>query len=266
VKAVISTTTTRAPGVKARGHGHRHTSGHEHDFEPVRGLPEDLPAGEKVLWQGGPDVLTLAIRAFHLRKIAIYFGLLLTYQAAWVLASGGTAAAVLLSLAWPAGLALLGLGAVALLAYLSARTTVYTITNRRVVMRVGIVLTLAFNLPFSRITAAAVKPGRDGSGDISLSLDDRDHIAWLTLWPHARPWKLARPQPTFRCVKDAAAVGQVLAEQWALATGRTLTASAAVEAPDAPAAAALPAAAAAQPSPSALPQGRLMGQAAFTTR
>ena len=169
-------------------------------------------------------------------------------------------AAVLRALAWPTGLALLGLGAVALLAYLSARTTVYTITNRRVVMRVGIVLTLAFNLPFSRITAAAVKPGRGGSGDISLSLDDRDHIAWLTLWPHARPWKLAKPQPTFRCIQDAAAVGQLLAEQWAQATGRTLNASAGVETP------AVPAANATQPTASAMPQGRLMGQAAFTTR
>ncbi len=260
MKAVISNTPSLAPGLKAQGHGHRHTSGHEHDFEPVRGLPEDLPAGEKLLWQGSPDVRMLAIRAFHLRKIAIYFGLLLAYQAAWVMASGGGFKSVLMALAWPTGLALMGLGAVALLAYLSARTTVYTITNRRVVMRVGIVLTLAFNLPFSRITAAAVKPGRRGSGDISLLLDDRDHIAWLTLWPHARPWKVAKPQPTFRCIKDAGAVGQLLAGQWAQATGRPLIAAAV------PDTAAVPAVQATHPTASATSQGRLMGQAAFTTR
>jgi hypothetical protein len=218
-----SSPTQHTPGrAPHKGHGHRHTNGHEHDFEPVRGLPEDLPAGEQIVWQGSPSMPELAVQAFHLRKLAIYFGVLLAYQAAWVLASGGGFGAVIRSLAWPTGLALLGLGTVALLAYMCARTTVYTVTNRRVVMRVGIVLTLAFNLPYSRIAAAAVKVGRRDTGDISLSLDSGNRIAWLTLWPHARPWHVARPQPTFRSVANVAAVGQLLAEQWALATNRKL--------------------------------------------
>ena len=36
----------------------------EHEFEPVHGLPEKLPAGEKILWQGSPDWKTLANEAF----------------------------------------------------------------------------------------------------------------------------------------------------------------------------------------------------------
>ena len=44
------------------------------------------------------------------------------------------------------------------MAWLSARNTVYTITDRRVVMRIGIVLTLTFNLPFKRIAAAGLQP------------------------------------------------------------------------------------------------------------
>ena len=227
MKAVTSPAAANLPKPSAKGHGHRHTNGHEHDFEPVRGLPEILPSGEQILWQGAPNWLALAVHAFHLRKLAIYFGLLMVYQAAWVVMGGGGFSAVLLSLAWPTGLAALALGAVALLAYLSARTTVYTITNRRVVMRIGIVLTLAFNLPYARITAAAMKAGSRGHGDISLSLDDRDHIAWLTLWPHARPWKLAKPQPTLRGVEDAAAVAQLLSQQWSQATGRGLAPAAA---------------------------------------
>jgi len=47
--------------------------GHEHEFEPEYGLPERLPDGEKMLWQGAPDFKALAIRVFHLRKLALHF-------------------------------------------------------------------------------------------------------------------------------------------------------------------------------------------------
>jgi hypothetical protein len=43
------------------------------------------------------------------------------------------------------------------LAWLSARTTVYTITDKRVVMRIGIVLSLTFNLPLRQIESAGLK-------------------------------------------------------------------------------------------------------------
>ncbi len=202
--------------------GHRHTNGHEHDFEPVRGLPEMLPAGEHILWQGAPDWRVLAVRAFHVRKLAVYFSLLLVLQVAVALNDGAGLGAAAVSLIWPASLALLALGALSLLAYLSASTTAYTITNKRVVMRVGIVLTLAFNLPYSRVVAAGMKAGTKGVGDIALTLAEGDRIAWLNLWPHARPWQVARPQPTLRCVPDALAVAQLLSRSWAEATGRTL--------------------------------------------
>ena len=39
-------------------------------IEPQRGLPELLPADEKLLWQGSPDWRAMAARAFHLRKLA----------------------------------------------------------------------------------------------------------------------------------------------------------------------------------------------------
>ena len=51
--------------------------GHEHEFEPQYGLPERLPAGENILWQGSPDFVTLARRVFHIRTLALYFALLM---------------------------------------------------------------------------------------------------------------------------------------------------------------------------------------------
>ena len=98
-----------------------------------------------------------------------------------------------------------------------ARTTVYTITNRRVVMRVGVVLSITFNLPFAQIASAGFR-ARGKAGDIVLSLAGSDRIAYLHLWPHVRPWQLKRTQPMLRALADAKTVAQTLAT--ALAAGR----------------------------------------------
>jgi len=199
---------------------HRHfAAGHEHEFEAQRGLPEALPAGEKLLWQGSPEWKMLACRAFHARKLAIYFAAMVALRAAFVIGDGGGAVDALRSAVWPLALATLALSLVALLAWLSARAAIYTLTDKRVVMRIGIVLTLTFNLPYKRIAAAGLHLDAKGSGDLPLTLLPGDHIAWLHLWPHARPWKLARPEPMLRCVPDAQRVARLLSQAWSEATG-----------------------------------------------
>ena len=211
---------------------HRHfATGHEHEFEAQRGLPEALPAGEKLLWQGSPDWKMLARRAFHLRKLAIYFAVLVVMRAAFVLGDGRSAVDALRAAVWPLAWAALAMSLVALLAWLSARATVYTLTDKRVVMRIGIVLTLTFNLPYKRIAAAGLHLDADGSGDLPLTLLPGDHIAWLHLWPHARPWKLARPEPMLRSVPDAQRVARLLSQAWSHATGLALAGPAVEAAP-----------------------------------
>lgn len=205
---------------------------HEHEFEPQPGLPEELPPGEHILWQGAPDWRVLARRAFHARKLAVYFALMLALRGFVVWADGGTAAEALRAALVLAPLPLVGLGLVLLLAWLSARSALYTLTDRRVVMRVGIVLTVTFNLPYKRITGADLARVDGGHGDIALSLAGNDRIAWLQLWPHARPWRVAQPQPSLRAVPDAQRVAQQLVGAWSAATGRSpATAAAAPRAP-----------------------------------
>jgi hypothetical protein len=193
--------------------------GHEHELEPQYGLPERLPANEKILWQGSPDARVLARSAFHIRKLALYFVALVAINAASVVADGATAMDVLLALVWPAGLSALALGGVWTLAWLTARTAVYTVTDRRVVMRIGIVLTLTFNLPLRTLETAAMRQGPDGHGDIVLALKGPDHIAWLHLWPHARPWHLTRTQPMLRALPQVANVAALLQKAWSAQTG-----------------------------------------------
>jgi hypothetical protein len=189
-------------------------SNHEHEFEAAPGLPEPLPAGEHILWQGSPDWRMLGNDAFHLKTLSIYFALMVGLQAvmSWEPALGITKN--LLSLLTSTLLAAVALGLLALTAWFSARTTLYTITDKRIIMRVGIVLTLTFNLPLSRIDAAQIKNSKDGKGDIALDLQGPDRIAYLHLWPHARPWHLKQPQPMLRALPEVAQVASLLHASW----------------------------------------------------
>jgi hypothetical protein len=198
---------------------HRHTSGHEHDFEPQYGLPEALPADEKLLWQGSPEWRAMALEVFHVRKIAIYFALLLALRAGFIVSDGGGLAEVLSAWVWLLPMCALCVAAMLWLARQSAKTTVYSITSKRVVMRIGIVLNVTYNLPFKRITAAGVLKRADGHGDIPLALAKGERIAILQIWPHARPWRVRQPEPMLRGLRDVAAVAAVLSKAWSEATG-----------------------------------------------
>ena len=205
--------------------GHRHSLGHEHDFEVSPGLPEPLPAAEKMLWQGSPDWKSTAIHAFHVRKLAVYFAIILVVRAATELSNGGSVGDALMSATWLLPLALAALAMITYFAYLTARTAVYTITDRRVVMRVGIVLTLTFNLPYARIASASLRQFGDRTGDIPLALMGNDKIAYVHLWPHAKPWKLGQPEPSMRCVPNAEKVATILSQAWSAHMGRSASAT-----------------------------------------
>jgi hypothetical protein len=199
---------------------HRHTaSGHEHEFEPQKGLPEALPGDEKLLWQGSPDWRMLARRAFHVRKLTLYFAAMVLMRAGFVFNDTASVPAALRSSLGPLALAVIALGLVLLMARLSARSTVYTLTDKRVVMRIGIVLTLTFNIPYRRIASAGLHLDARSTGDLPLTLLPPDHIAYLHLWPHARPWHLARPEPMLRSLPEATLVARLLTQAWSRATG-----------------------------------------------
>jgi len=188
-------------------------------LKPRRGLPSSLPSGERLLWQGAPAWWSVAKHIFHVRGMAGYLGAVL----AWNIASGAYDGSLTPGLAGryvavsfvPV---LLALG----YAWLVGRMTVYTITDRRVVLKIGLVLPMSFNLPYARIDSASIVQRSGGSGDISLLLNAGDRLAYLVLWPHARPWRAKRAEPSLRCVPDVNRVGAILAQ--------ALTASVAVSA------------------------------------
>jgi hypothetical protein len=180
------------------------------DFLPEgtpRGLPGPLPRGERVLWRGAPTTAGVLVRVFHARLVAAWFAV-----CALAVASTAGSAPDALRLAGPT--VLIGAGAIALLwllAWLTHRTTVYTVTDRRVVLHAGIALPVTHNLPFATIEGASLRAFTDGSGDLPLRLQPGVRVAYLQLWPHARPWHLARTEPMLRSVPEAETVARLLA-------------------------------------------------------
>ncbi|WP_132254553.1 photosynthetic complex putative assembly protein PuhB [Methylobacterium segetis] len=172
------------------------------------GLPEPLPPGERVLWQGRPTAAGIALRALHLRLVALWFSALALWQALPAASLADAVAETAPTLA-AFGVAVI---LVAVLGWLSARTTTYTITNRRIVMRVGIALPVTLNLPFAAVADAGLHAFGDGTGDLPVRLKPGTRIAYLHLWPHARPWHVAEPQPMLRSVPEARSVARLLAQ------------------------------------------------------
>ncbi|WP_431281991.1 photosynthetic complex putative assembly protein PuhB [Humitalea sp. 24SJ18S-53] len=182
----------------------------EHDSEPVLGLPERLPEGETILWQGAPSWRPFALRAFHLRGLAAYFALL----ALWYVTDGWRANP---QDALLGGLRLVALGAVPIvlllgLGKLAARTTLYTITGRRIVMRVGVALPMTVNIPFAAIRSADLRQNRDGTGDIMLRLMSGHRASYFALWPHLRMLRVSNPEPVLRALPHTEVAARALAQ------------------------------------------------------
>jgi hypothetical protein len=184
----------------------------EHGLEPIPGLPEALPEGEVLLWQGAPAWTEIAQRVFLIRWVMGYFLLL----AGWDLLSASLQGGSMVTAIGAAAVLLLvgniGIGILALLAMAVARTSVYSITSRRLVLRVGVALPITINIPFAAIAGAALRNRKDGHGDIVMELLPSHRISWIALWPHCAGWSFGRPKPMLRGVANAASVARILGE------------------------------------------------------
>jgi len=179
-------------------------------FEPIPGLPERLPDGEDILWQGRPDWWALAKSSLAFWWVIGWFAVLAIWrfvavsdlmpltQALWsvvpLLIMGAVVASLLL-----------------LFAYAQAQATVYTVTNKRIAMRVGAALQVTFNLPYVQINAADLDRRKDGTGTIAFELMGKNRVSYLVCWPHVRPWYF-KTRPALRCIRDADRVAALIAD------------------------------------------------------
>ena len=168
------------------------------------GDPMGTPAkDEKVLWRGRPDVAPLARTAFHTRSVGIYFLVLIALS----LAYDNPNAAIVCTVLGREALAILN-G----LAWLSVRTTLYILTDTRLILRVGMAIETRINIPLKHVTSANLRMRGKSHGDIALTLGGDRLLGYALLWPHVRPWRFARPEPMLRAVPDAKALAAMLAK------------------------------------------------------
>jgi hypothetical protein len=203
------------------------------EFEPVRGLPARLPEGEQLLWQGSPAWLSLAIRAYHIRKVAVYFALLIAWRI-WMGVQGAhPVSAIVLSCLFLAGLGAAAIGVLSALAYFASRATVYSITSRRVLLRHGVAVPMTLNVPFKSIESAELGMFADRTGDVAIRVVPAQRVGYLITWPHLRPGRFAQPQPALRGLRDAARAAHILGSALAADAGTAAEAgTASVAAPD----------------------------------
>lgn len=188
------------------------SDGHDTPRSPVAGLPELPPEGEFIRWQGRPDWKDLAVSGFHVRKLAVYFALLLVARVVVQTTAGAPLGATVASTVLLASLAAGVLGFLSLYAWLAARGARYTLTNRRLVIRCGATLPFTVNLPFDKVESADLRVRKSGHGDLPVTLARDSRPSWIILWPHVKPWSVTRVKPMFRSVPDAAAMGAQVAE------------------------------------------------------
>lgn len=200
---------------------------HDHAPEYMPGIPAPLPEGERLLWQGSPRWQSLAVRALHVRKVALYFALLATWRIGDGLSAGQALPEALVAgslVAVPAGLAI---GLLVLIAWQMGRTTIYTVTSERLMLRFGIALPMTANIPFTLVHSADLKVWGDGSGDIPVTVKAGSGVSGLLFWPHVRPWSFGNARPMLRGIPDAERVADLFGRALARASGQPAAARAA---------------------------------------
>lgn len=157
---------------------------------------------EKVLWKGRPSLGLLARSAFHAHKAGAYMGALSVIA----LVTGNTNAALV-----AAGLGVVLVALLYVLAWATARSTLYILTDARLIMRIGVAIETRINVPLKQVKAAHLRPRGKGHGDIAFEVHGERLLSTLLLWPHVRPYQYKMPQPMLRAVPEVAHVAQLVA-------------------------------------------------------
>lgn len=180
-------------------------------IEPVEGLPELPPEGEQILWQGRPSWWALAVESLNLYWVIGYFAILTLWRFGSVVDLMPMGQAIGASMPF----VILGVVVCALLmlvAYVQARATMYTVTNRRVAMRIGAALNVTLNLPYTEIGNAMLDLRRKGTGTIAFKTLGKTKLSYLVCWPHVRPWHWNPTEPALRCIPDAERVAGMISQ------------------------------------------------------
>ena len=116
------------------------------------------------------------------------------------------------TISWQVVLAVSAFFVLFILARAYARTTIYTITEERLVMRFGVAVPMMINIPWSKIAAVNLQKFDDGTGDIEFVVEPGHKLSYWVLWPNVKPWHFSQVTPTLRSITKADEVAVLLGE------------------------------------------------------
>ena len=176
-------------------------------------LSENLPNGEQLIWHGQPERRALATRAMYLKYIAFYLAALIAARTGYLILDGEPVATWSGMLVWQVLASAFVMLLIVGLATVYSRTTRYSLTNERLIIKTGAAITIHINLPLQQITAADLGEYSDGTGDITLQVSRAEKLYWLLLWPNVRSWWIRPLRPVLRGLRDAQAVAHLLVKE-----------------------------------------------------
>ena len=171
-----------------------------------------LMPNERVLWEGRPAWRAVARDVTHVGWLAGYVALLLIWHAADNRAAGLGPLDTLLAGIPLTVLSLIVLAGITAFAWIIARTTTYTVTTERCILRYGVALTATLSIPLRKVAAISVAVHDDGTGDLLLQVKPGTKMGFLKLWPHVRPWRFRTAQPMLRGVPGVVGVAAMLSK------------------------------------------------------
>ena len=178
-------------------------------FEAPKNILDAIPNGESILWKGRPSLWGFSWNLFGLKWITLYLSILSIVSVARFFASDFYTAFYVDFLPFFlsgifASIILIGLAAT------QTYSTVYIITENRVIIKTGAALSFLISMPFKKIKEVNLQKRGASIGTISFELLSERRVPYISCWPSVRPWKFKRTQPAFSCIGSVDEVATIL--------------------------------------------------------
>jgi len=178
-------------------------------FEAPKNILDAIPNGESILWKGRPSLWGFSWNLFGLKWITLYLSMLSIVSVARFFASDFYTAFYVDFLPFFlsgifASIILIGLAAT------QTYSTVYIITENRVIIKTGAALSFLISMPFKKIKEVNLQKRGASIGTISFELLSEKRVPYISCWPSVRPWKFKRTQPAFSCIGSVDKVATIL--------------------------------------------------------
>jgi hypothetical protein len=147
----------------------------------------------------------------YLKYIAFYLVALIAARTGYLVVAGEPVATWSGMLIWQMLASAFVMLLIVGLAAVYSRTTRYSLTNERLIIKTGAAITIHINLPLQQIIGADLREYSDDTGDITLQVSQADKLYWLLMWPNVRSWWVRPLRPVLRGLKDAPTVAHLLA-------------------------------------------------------